>query len=214
MLSSSAFVRWLFPLISISSDVGITNRSSCISMSRTISAVPTPTPTTTNTAATAAIHPALVLGNPPRTRTRVPGRRRPTGDVSSSSEKSSAKSSVKSRRSFLFGATEVRRGAENSGAYSRSGVSSTAVPRFEDPLLFRKPEQGRENRHPDYILPTPRKIPSSSRRTHSGTHQQPNLNPHHTPSEPPHPSPSAPRVPDQTHMRGCPIFATALSSLR
>ena len=58
----------------------------------------------------------------------------------------------------------------DSEAYSCSGASSTAVPRFENTSLCRKPEQGRENRHPDYNLPQPPSSPSSSARTLSGTH--------------------------------------------
>ncbi len=75
-----------------------------------------------------------------------------------------------SRRSFLFGAATTRRGPPDPEAYLCSGASSTAVPRFDTASLCRKPEQGRENRHPENNLPQPVPAPTSSACTLSGTH--------------------------------------------
>ncbi len=100
---------------------------------------------------------------------RTPPRRRP-GKASSSSYGSSAKSSLKSRRSFRFCEAEALRGPADSEAYLSSGASSTPVPRFENTSLCRKPEQGRENRHLEHNPPNDRPGPTSSVCTLSGTH--------------------------------------------
>src|ERR1700760_2220654 len=101
-------------------------------------------PRKTSSKQTAAMRPHFVAGNP-RNLTRSPLPRLPVGARSSSY--GSAKSSLRSLRSLRFGVAEARRGRADSEAYLSSGASSTAVPRFENISLCRKPEQGRENRH-------------------------------------------------------------------
>src|SRR6202000_2171360 len=125
-----------------------------------------PNPTNASKTNPAKIRPHLVAGSP-RNLTRTPAPLRPTG--TSSSSYGSAKPSLRSRRSFRFGAADTLRGPAASEAYLSSGASSTAVPRFDTTSLCRKPEQGRENRHPENNLPNARTTPTYYACTLSGT---------------------------------------------
>src|SRR3984885_8439262 len=168
MPSNCARVTCVLPSNPIAEDDWITNRSSWSKNRFAIRYVANPIPAHSSNKQPAKIRPHFVAGNP-RNRIRTPARRR-SENATSSSYGSSAKSSLKSRPNFLFCEVETRRGPADSEAYSRSGASSTAVPRFENTSLCRKHEQGRENRHPENNPPTHHPGPSSSGCTLSGTH--------------------------------------------
>jgi hypothetical protein len=123
-------------------------------------------PSKTSNPQAAKIRPHVVAGNP-RNRTRTPRPLRPTG---TSSSYGSAKSSLRSRRNLRFAESETLCGLAVSETYLSSGASSTAVPRFDTALLCRKPEQGRENRHPENNPPYTHPSSTSFPCTLSGTH--------------------------------------------
>src|SRR5215813_12266710 len=158
MLSNCARVTCWLPWISIADDEGITNRSSCRIAVRATIAPPAHSAASASTTASTPSRPPSDFGSPPRTRTRTPRWRLRAGASSSTS----SSNSVNSRRIVLFGATGPLSDSTISVAYSGSGASSTVIPRLEDPSLLRKPEQGRENRHPDYIPQVARLLPSTS----------------------------------------------------
>ncbi len=161
------------PSIAIAAEEGITNRSSCRSIFWAVNPPATMSPTPATTVTPAAILPHRVRGNPSTTRLRKPSRALPPSPARRRTDKSSSgrpvsKSSDPKLSSpkpppklrpdsvwtSLRNALATRRGPLLPETYLCSGASSTAEPRFADNFIVksfrRTPEQGRENRHPNY----------------------------------------------------------------
>src|SRR4051812_20678061 len=133
---------------------------------RAIITAPAHKPSSTSTTTNTPIFPPSDRGKPARTRTRTPPCRLRVGRSSSCS----SSNSVNSWCIVLYGVAEPLAGLAVFEACCGSGASSTPIPRLEDSSLFRKPEQGRENRHPDYIPHNASPKPQLPSCTLSGTH--------------------------------------------